>query len=75
MSTPILDLVSHDDGAQASLRFVRMSTGERLHFFGAAVTALFTGNAHLDAPHARTLHCGHRTRLRFDDRFNARSGN
>lgn len=68
MSTPILDLESHEGGAQASIRFVHMSSGERLAFLGAAMSALFTGNAHLDAPHARTLHCGHRTRLRFDDR-------
>ena len=74
VSTPILDLDSHEGGAQASLRFVRMTSGERLHFLSAAVTALFTGNAHLDAPHLRTLHCGHSTRLRFDDRLNTRTG-
>jgi hypothetical protein len=75
VSTPILDLDSHEGGAQASLRLVRMTSGERLRFLSAAVTALFTGNAHLDAPHLRTLHCGHSTRLRFDDRFNTHTGN
>ena len=67
MSAPILDLDGHGDGAQASIRFEQMSSGERFHFFGAAVTALITGRARLDTPHALTLHRGHRTRLSFND--------
>jgi len=74
MSTSILDLDSHDGGAQASIRVDEMSSGERLHFLGAAVTALFTGKAQFEAPHARTLHRGYCTRLSFDDRSGLVSG-
>lgn len=68
MSTPILDLYCHEGGAQASIRFEEMSSGERLQFLGVAVSALFTGKAGLKTAHARTLHRGHRTQLSFDDR-------
>lgn len=74
MSTPILDLDSHDGGAQASIEFDEMSSGERLHFLSAAMTALFTGKARFETPHAHTLHRGHRTRLSFDDRPNTGAG-
>lgn len=74
MNTPILDLDGHDGGAQASIRFDEMNSGERLHFLSAAVTALFTGKAQIEAAHARTLHRGHCTRLSFDDRANANTG-
>ncbi|MFA5939711.1 MAG: hypothetical protein WC809_10195 [Sinimarinibacterium sp.] len=68
MSTPILDLDCHEGGAQASIRFEEMSSGERWQFLGVAVTALFTGKGGLKTAHARTLHRGHCTQLSFDDR-------
>lgn len=67
MSAPVLDLDSHEGGAKASIKFDAMSSGERLHFLSAAVTALFTGKAQFKTPHARTLHRGFQTRLSFND--------
>lgn len=67
LSLPVLDLDGHEHGVQATIRFDRMRPAERLHFVAAAMTALITGSAQFDIAHARTLHRGHLTQLRFDD--------